>query len=117
MLSPSNLRILLCGQPADMRKSFNGLSGMCNQFLSQDPTSGQVFVFSTSAGTKSKRCGGMRQGYAIWHKRLEAGMFHPDPTGAISHAQLSLILDGTQVKMVRQYKRFHLVKKMSDSSI
>ncbi|MBK8801187.1 MAG: IS66 family insertion sequence element accessory protein TnpB [Fibrobacteres bacterium] len=118
MLSPSNLRILLCGQPADMRKSFNGLSGMCNQFLSQDPTSGQVFVFFNKRRDQVKALWWDETGYAIWHKRLEAGMFHPDPTeGPISHAQLSLILDGIQVKMVRQYKRFHLVKKMSDSSI
>ena len=45
MLSPANLRLFLCSQPTDMRKSFDGLSGMIRQFLSQDPTSGQVFVF------------------------------------------------------------------------
>jgi len=45
MLSPSNLRIFVSSQPADMRKSFDGLSCLCREFLGQDPTSGQVFVF------------------------------------------------------------------------
>lgn len=45
MLSPANLRIFVCSEPADMRKSFDGLSGLCREFLGQDPTSGQVFVF------------------------------------------------------------------------
>lgn len=113
MLSPSNLRIFLCSKPADMRKSFDGLSCMCSQFLSQDPTSGQVFVFFNKRRDQIKALWWDETGYAIWHKRLEAGRFHPDPSeGPISHAQLSLILDGIQVKMVRKYKRFHLREKI-----
>lgn len=112
MLSPSNLRIFLCSQPADMRKSFDGLSCTVRQYLSQDPTSGQVFVFFNKRRDQVKALWWDESGYAIWHKRLEAGRFHPDPDqGSISRAQLALILDGIQVKSIRQFKRFHLAEK------
>ena len=109
MLSPSNLRIFLCSQATDMRKSFDGLSCLVRQFLSQDPTSGQVFVFFNKRRDQVKALWWDDSGYAIWHKRLEAGRFHLEPhQGAISPAQLSLILEGIQVKMIRRLKRYRL---------
>ena len=34
------MQIFVCIQPTDMRRSFDGLSGMVRQVLSQDPLSG-----------------------------------------------------------------------------
>lgn len=118
MLSPSNLRLFLCNQSTDMRKSFDGLSATVRQFLSQDPTSGQVFVFFNKRRDQVKALWWDDSGYAIWHKRLEAGNFHPSTLqGQISHAELGMILEGIQVKNVRKYKRFQLVKMCSESLI
>jgi len=48
-------------------------------------------------------------GFAIWHKRLEAGCFHFDhQKSAISHAELAMILEGIEVKDIKRYKRFRL---------
>lgn len=94
-----------------MRRSFDGLSCTVRQFLSQDPTSGQVFVFFNKRRDQVKALWWDESGYAIWHKRLEAGAFHLDPEqGPISHAQLGLILEGIQVKTVRKFKRFRLAE-------
>ena len=35
----------LYGQPTDMRKSFDGLSGLVRNHLRRNPTSGEVYVF------------------------------------------------------------------------
>jgi hypothetical protein len=48
-------------------------------------------------------------GYAIWYKRLEAGCFHPNShQGVISQVELSLILEGIEIKQARRFRRFHL---------
>ena len=38
-------RIFLRRQPTDMRKSFDGLSGLVRGELGQDPLTGDLFVF------------------------------------------------------------------------
>lgn len=109
MLSPSNLRIFVSHQPADMRKSFDGLSCLCREFLGQDPTSGQVFVFFNRRRDQVKALWWDDSGYAIWYKRLEAGCFHPNAhQGVISQVELSLILEGIEIKQARRFRRFHL---------
>jgi len=109
VLSPANLRLFLCSQPTDMRKSFDGLSGTVQQFLSQDPTSGQVFVFFNKRRDQVKALWWDESGYAIWHKRLERGSFRPgDQQGPIGTAELSMILEGIVAKGIRKLPRFRL---------
>jgi transposase len=43
-LSPSN-RYFLYRHQADMRKGFDGLSGLVREGLAKDPLSGDVFIF------------------------------------------------------------------------
>jgi len=114
MLSPANLRLFLCSQPTDMRKSFDGLSGTVRQFLSQDPTSGQVFVFFNRRRDQVKALWWDDSGYALWHKRLERGTFRPgDQQGPIGTAELSMILEGIVAKGIRKLPRFHLRNRIS----
>jgi transposase len=39
------IRVFVCTQPADMRRSFDGLCGMVENIVQQDPLSGFLFVF------------------------------------------------------------------------
>jgi transposase len=42
---PSSVRIFVCEQPQDMRRSFDGLSAAVRDHMGEDPQSGALFVF------------------------------------------------------------------------
>jgi transposase len=111
MLFPEGqVRVWLCTQPTDMRRSFDGLSGMVKHQLQEDPLSGQLFVFINRRKTQIKVLYFDRSGYCIWSKRLVQGQFNyaPSTTGkrCLDWLQLKLLLEGIEVKKMRQYKRF-----------
>jgi hypothetical protein len=47
---PSTVRIFVCMEPKDMRRSFDGLALAARQILGQDPRSGAMFVFTNRRG-------------------------------------------------------------------
>ena len=48
------VQVWLCTEPTDMRRSFDGLSGMVKHQLREDPLSGQLFVFINRRKTQTK---------------------------------------------------------------
>ena len=109
-LPEADLRIWLCTQPTDMRKSFTGLSALVKNQLQEDPLSGQLFVFINKRKTQMKVLYFDRTGYCIWGKRLEQGQFnfqsHRESKKALSWIQLKLLLEGIKIEKHRQYKRY-----------
>jgi len=111
MLSlPSSVRIFLCVIPADMRRSFDGLARMVEEFLGDDPLSGHLFVFRNRRGDRLKILGWQSDGYMIYYKRLEEGTFEfPDqdgPSVRVSAAQLAMILEGVEWIGVKKRRRY-----------
>jgi transposase len=109
-LSPT-ARIFLCTTPADLRKSFDGLSALVTQGLGSDPLSGQLFVFRNKAGDRLKILVWEGDGYAIWYKRLEAGTFRfPAATDVtnieVRAADLAMLLDGVDLESVQRRRRY-----------
>jgi len=106
----SSHRYFLYGEPTDMRKSFDGLSGLVRNELGQDPLSGDVFVFVNRRGDRMKLLLWEESGYVIWYKRLEAGTFELGRGGAQSRVigwhQLVMLLEGIELSSVRKRKRF-----------
>lgn len=113
MLSiPHSLKIFLAVEPADMRRSFDGLAGLVAQTLQADPLSGHLFVFRNKRSDRVKLLYWDEDGYVIWYKRLEAGTFR-FPTAAdeassvsISAADLTMLLDGVDLASVRRRPRY-----------
>ena len=84
MLSlPPTVRIWLSTQPADLRKSFDGLAALVRDGLRGDPLSGDIFVFRNKSADRIKLLLWEEDGYAIWYKRLRRGATAspPRPTG------------------------------------
>lgn len=106
----SQARVWLCTAPTDMRKSFDGLSGLVKHKLDEDPLSGQLFVFINRRKTQMKVLYFDRSGYCIWSKRLVQGQFNYQGSASgkrsLDVLQLKLLLEGIEVKKARQYKRF-----------
>jgi len=102
------IRVFLYGQPADMRKSYDGLYALARQGFDADPLAGHLFVFANRRGTQLKILYFDRSGWAVWAKRLEAGKFVRSwldmRGGEIDCTALKLMLEGIEVK--RQYKRY-----------
>jgi transposase len=46
---PPAVRLFVCTQPTDMRRGFDRLAMMVQTILEQDPFSGHLFVFGSSA--------------------------------------------------------------------
>ena len=110
-------RVFLCLEPTDMRKSFDGLMGLVQARLGQDPLSGDLFVFRSRRSDRIKLLWWDEDGFAIWYKRLEEGSFvFPTPdeqrtkvgaTGlVIRAAELAMLLDGIDLKGAKRRKRY-----------
>jgi transposase len=102
-------RIFLYRGAADMRKSFDGLSGLVRTELEADPLSGSLFVFCNRRRTMVKLLYWDRDGLALWYKRLEKGTFRlPTPAtgaGEIDRRSLSMLLEGvTPRRLNRRYQ-------------
>lgn len=112
-LSPS-VRILLCLSPVDCRKSFDGLAALVQQALGDDPLSGHWFVFRNRRGDRLKILAWEEDGWAIWYKRLEQGVFRFPVLGntasarlEIRAAELAMLLDGVVLEKVQRRRRYH----------
>lgn len=111
MLPPS-VRIFLAVERVDMRKSFNGLSGIVRDYLGDPPMSGHLFVFVGKRADKMKILWWDRDGWALFYKRLERGTFrlpsgpHRERRVEISASDLSLLLEGIDLRGARRQKRW-----------
>ena len=110
-LSSSN-RFHLYSEPTDMRKSFNGLSGLIQNNLNRNPLSGDVFLFINKKKDKIKLLHWSVGGFTLYYKRLEEGTFQlPDydlkaSSITIDYAQMVMIVDGLSIKNITRRKRF-----------
>ena len=107
----SQVNIWLYTPPTDMRKSFDGLVALAKNQLGENPLSGHLFVFINRRQTQIKVLYFDRSGYCLWAKRLEQGRFNYDKTAAqkqtLSWTQLKMIIEGIELKNIRQRKRYH----------
>ena len=112
MLSlPSSVRISLCTEPADMRRSFDGLAFLVQHIFKSDPLSGHLFVFRNKSGDRVKVLFWDGDGYAIYYKRLEKGSYRFPAASVglaatIRAADLAMLLDGVDLASVRRQQRY-----------
>ena len=111
-LAPT-VRIWFATEPADMRMSFRGLSGLVRQRLRDNPTSGHVFCFVNVRRTMMKLLVCDRSGAWIFYRRLARGTFELPAVEAgatrvrLDPTDLALILEGIDLDSVTRRKRYH----------
>ena len=110
MLSPA-VKIFLCAEATDMRRSFDKLAEMTRSRLAQDPLSGHLFIFFNRPRDRVKILFWDRSGFCLYYKRLEEGCFRPlENRREISATELTLILEGIELADAKQQKRFSLLR-------
>ena len=72
---PSAVRIFVCTERQDMRRSFDGLALVVRESLSLDPESGALFVFAGKTSNRVKVLWFDHNGYCILYKRLHRALF------------------------------------------
>jgi len=109
-------RYFLYRHQADMRKGFDGLSGLVRNELQKDPLSGDVFIFFNKRHNQVKLLLWERDGFSIYYKRLEKGTYElPTMNDSSSSAELRsdelmFILQGISLASIRRRKRFAIVE-------
>jgi transposase len=85
----------------DMRKSIDSLSLLVSRHFNQDPLSGHLFVFCNRRRTILKILYWDRNGFCLWHKRLEHDKFRwPEAERQvyeISSRELSWLIEGLDI--------------------
>lgn len=104
----------LYGPALDMRKGFNGLSGIVRNELGKNPLSGEVFIFINRRRDRMKILVWETGGFVLYYKLLEAGTFQlpmvdsATRSCSISWHQLVLILEGVELSSIKKRKRYVL---------
>jgi transposase len=107
-------RIWLAVEAMDMRCGFDRLAERVSAVISQDPLSGHLFVFRSRRHERLKILTWDRDGYVLWYKRLEAGVFklpRVEPgvrSVELRASELAMMLDGidmTKLKRTPRYRR------------
>ena len=72
---PAGVRILVCTQPQDMRRSFDTLALVAKDVLAEDPRSGALYVFVGKRACRVKVLWWDRNGFCLLQKRLHRALF------------------------------------------
>lgn len=104
----SDHRYYLYAPACDMRKGFNGLSGLVLNELGREPADGSVYVFLNRRRTHLKLLHWEFGGFVLYYKRLEKGRFSPPHSGQLTWTELLLMVEGIEVKKSVQKPRFSL---------
>lgn len=75
MLTFKGHRIFLVAGPTDMRKSFNGLSGIARELLGATPASRDLYLFCNRGRNRLKALVYDESGVWVLAKRLDKGTF------------------------------------------
>ena len=116
MTDLSNLRIFVCTSPIKMNLSFDSLMGLAQETFDQDPLSGHLFLFLNRRRDRIKILFWDVDGFYIWYKRLEVGVFQlPVATEGeqgieLNCSQLNRLLGGLDLRTGRRRKRYRRVR-------
>lgn len=119
-------RIWLAVEATDMRCGFDRLAERVRAVIGQDPLSDSLFIFRSRRGDRLKILTWDRDGFVLWYKRLEAGVFKlprvKDGTRSVEMraSELAMILDGidmTKLKRMPRYERGARTREVNEEKL
>ena len=112
MFSPSSrVRVYVCREAVDMRKSFAGLTGLVRGVLERDPLSGHAFLFLNRSRNYVKVLWWDETGYCIHAKRLAQGTFSSLSSGEIDMQTLFQLLSCVELKSVKSRAKYKFIRE------
>lgn len=99
----------------DMRKGYNGLSGLVHSAFKRDPADGSIYCFVNKRRDRIKLLLFEGDGFAVYYKVLAQGTLEiPRPDGETGYATISadtlrLILSGVKLSSIKLRKRYKKV--------
>jgi transposase len=116
-------RIWWAVEATDMRCGFDRLAERVRGVIGQDPLSGHLFVFRSRRGDRLKILLWDRDGFLLWYKRLESGVFKLPRVeeGARSMelraSELAMVLDGIDVSKLKRVPRYTRISQENQEKI
>ena len=123
MFSIDAARYYLYREPIDMRKSFDGLSGLVNSRLGRDPMDGDVYIFINRRRDRIKLLRWKPCGYVLFYMRLEKGSFElpqmaPDTISVhVDYGELAMLITGISMRNARKRPRYLSRKTVENSDV
>jgi hypothetical protein len=120
LMIPSRLKVFAALTPTDMRKSFDGLTGIVETQLGKQVEDGDLFLFFNRRRDRLKVLFFNGDGTLILYKRLERGTFEPlraakrnatgdngEPCLLLSLDDLRLLLEGIELSSIKRRARWY----------
>lgn len=110
-------RVWLAAEAADMRCGFDRLAQRVQSVIGEDPLSGHLFLFRSRNGNRLKILAWDRDGYVLWYKRLEVGVFKLPRIEAnassveLRASELAMLLDGIDMGKLKRVPRYERPSK------
>ena len=116
-------RIWLATEATDMRCGFDRLAERVRAVIGQDPLSGHLFLFRSRRGDRLKILHWDQDGFVLWYKRLEVGVFKlpRESAGARSlelrASELAMVLDGIDLSKLKRVPRYTRISEGNKEKI
>jgi transposase len=87
--------------------------------IGQDPLGGHLFVFRSRRGDRLKILVWDRDGFVLWYKRLEAGVFklprveQGSRSVELRASELAMVLDGIDVSKLKRVPRYQRAARIN----
>jgi transposase len=98
--------------PVDMRKGFNGLSGLVNEHMEQERGNHVVYAFINKKKDKLKLLHWRVGGFVLYYKRLEKGIFElpkydiEEGLVVLTYTEMIMVLDGISIVNTKKKDRY-----------
>jgi transposase len=112
VLDGTGPRIWLAVEATDMRCGFDRLAARVEAITGESPMNGHLFVFRSRCGGRLKILHWDRDGFALWYKRLEAGVFKPPRlmpgtrSVELKASELAMLLEGIDLSKLKRTPRY-----------